>query len=61
MTANNAEKKVRTGTFLCWIFGHKFVIIDDNEQEMRRYWKPTNFCIRCGIDKHPKRTSDEQR
>ena len=49
-------KELKTGTFLCKFFGHKFVhegkdyigrdgLYDKFSHSMQR----TNFCVRCGI------------
>lgn len=47
---------MKTGTFLCWLFGHKFMetigIIDGAEIEY--YHHLHENCIRCGIDKEKK-------
>lgn len=45
---------MRTGTFLCWLFGHNFLGMSDiQETGTMRTWtlKPTTFCIRCGKTK----------
>ena len=43
-------KKMRVGTLLCWLFGHKFV----SSYFSYRYIVKHNCCVRCGIDKEDK-------
>lgn len=48
---------MRIGTFLCWLFGHKFLFVEKeyNEQMIAVYTtKNSNYCVRCGIDKGTK-------
>lgn len=49
---------MKTGSFYCWLFGHKF-IGKSNFREEGDYtvWDVTqsNFCVRCGIDKQEQR------
>ena len=47
--------KQRTGTFLCWLFGHKFMFWA-NERDKPNFTFPSfkDKCIRCGIDKETK-------
>ncbi len=53
----NANKKQRTGTFLCWMFGHKFIQETRKDEiiEGKRiitYLPILIFaCIRCGINR----------
>lgn len=52
---------MKTGTFLCWLFGHKFAqdkwILDKLATKITgwregNYLKiATNYCVRCGIEK----------
>lgn len=51
---------MRIGTFMCWLFGHKFIArtIEFRKDEShpdgyRRHIKyfPISHCVRCGIDK----------
>ena len=54
------ERTMRTGTFLCWLFGHCFLFTErEDEPEPRAIggWKtylrkfPVPFCVRCGYIK----------
>lgn len=52
---------MKTGTFLCWLFGHKFLHncrqmnkSADDTWRMRHWTEKQDFCDRCGIDKEPK-------
>lgn len=42
---------MRTGTFICWLWGHKFIGINSfeiiNGEQYQRY-KLFNHCQRCG-------------
>lgn len=45
---------MRTGTFLCWLFGHKFIWYRCTDITGDIYTKtatPLDYCIRCGISK----------
>ena len=41
---------MRAGTFVCWLFGHKFVGHDDfyEHGQFGSYLRVLNWCIRCG-------------
>lgn len=45
---------MRIGTFMCWLWGHKFTRSMITEGDMwdgiLTTWK-TDYCMRCGIDK----------
>lgn len=43
---------MKTGTFLCWLFGHKFVAKWWNDAPMDSITKHLDYCVRCGISKH---------
>lgn len=42
---------MRTGTFLCWLFGHKFVVERDEmvDYGLVRFREASKWCCRCGI------------
>lgn len=43
---------MRIGTFLCWLFGHKFIGEKCRKDETGEIWIttfPTDYCSRCGI------------
>ena len=51
---------MKTGTFLCWLFGHKFLGRKFTPVECKgsatgwitaKEWFQINYCIRCGVDK----------
>jgi hypothetical protein len=44
----------KTGTFWCWLFGHKFISPNAGyvDGEWLTWKEPTEFCVRCGIDKN---------
>jgi hypothetical protein len=52
---------MRTGTLLCWLFGHKFIFteteysrnITTGQRSSRTVVKQIPYCVRCGIDKEP--------
>lgn len=42
-----------TGTFLCWLWGHKYIgtrscYLDDRWQTKRTWKEVTTWCVRCG-------------
>lgn len=43
---------MKVGTFLCWLFGHKFLgRVDEYDEKLMSVWttkKPIGFCSRCG-------------
>lgn len=51
---------MRYGTFLCWLFGHKFIEELRNEKmvngikDITIQLKQTPICVRCGIDREAK-------
>lgn len=54
------DKPIRTGTFLCWLFGHCFLKKIEQLLPDKRYeggfkkvtsWNKFNYCIRCGIER----------
>lgn len=46
---------MKTGTFRCWLWGHRFVKIHttftSNFKAVSREFMASPFCVRCGIDK----------
>jgi hypothetical protein len=49
---------MRIGTFLCWLWGHKFIIESSEflgrDGVYNKFYdtkQVTPFCVRCGIDK----------
>jgi hypothetical protein len=47
---------MRTGTFRCWLFGHKFISKNEKHYHdavmglmVRTSRTPLPYCIRCGI------------
>ncbi len=49
--------KIRTGTILCWLFGHIFISHNKKEEKINGVWmvhaswKRVDCCTRCGIDR----------
>ncbi len=49
---NTKDDKQRTGTFWCWLWGHKFMYWADAEKQFHAVYPVyTNNCVRCGINK----------
>lgn len=62
---------MRTGTFLCWLFGHKLLVsqtippeeagFKGNIEGVVYYTRtlPSDYCCRCGINKPAQKGTNE--
>lgn len=45
---------MRIGTFMCLLFGHKFIYSSKTRDGYHKYIEESDVCVRCGIDKEVK-------